>query len=119
MKMISAEPGALSEFFEVWFFLGLLYEAAGIGDLRCVLFFEHRLIRLAAFARPEARRLCLGSRIMEMHIHALGQTRRARRPTVDTGSCDGIIKFAVVLPISRNDGIPLHFAAFAIRFALC
>src|ERR1700730_17420947 len=108
MKMISAESGALSEFFEFWFFFGILDKAAGIGDLRCVLLFERRLIRLAAFARPKASRLCLGSRVMETHIHVLGQTRRARWPTVDTGRCDRIIKFVVVLPISRNDGIPLH-----------
>jgi hypothetical protein len=99
----------LSEFIERWFFFRRLDEAAGIGDLRRMLLFERRLIRPAALARPKARRLCLGSRIMETHIHALGQTGRARWPAVDTGRCDGIIKFAVVLTISHNDSIPLHF----------
>ncbi len=81
-------------------------EAADLGHLSRVLLRKSRLVRLAAFARPEARAFGILAGRVELHVRGLRQPRRTRRPAIDARRAHGIDERAVGARIARDNGPP-------------
>ena len=106
VKMIGAHADGFRETIQVWNFLGLFNEAAGLGDGSGLPFGEAFPLRPAPLASPESPRLSFLAGGVEPNVFTLRQPRRASRSTVDAGRSHRVHELAIRSWIADRDGLP-------------
>ena len=118
MKMERAHAGACGQGFQTRRGFAHLNQPARRRHLHGVLLDQGRLIRFAAFARPESSLFGLGAGAVKANIFRTRQTRSAGRPAIHTRRRHRIPEAVVGVAIASHDCGPA-WIVFRRRGALC
>src|SRR5438309_1458952 len=107
MEMERSHSDLLCQLLQARDVVGLLNQLTYARHPGSLLFGRRGSVRTAPFTGTKAGPFRIGTALIKADVLPFGQARMARRPAVNTGCLDRIIKLSIGAPVALRDEFPI------------